>query len=295
VTALARELAHAIAAATGRPFAPAVPREVGGGCINRALVLEDGDRRYFVKLNGAARLAMFQAEAEGLRELAATRTVRVPQPVCSGTAAGQAFLALEYLPLRGLEARAQEELGTQLAQLHRATAPCFGWRRDNTIGSTPQPNDPTDDWVAFWRERRLGFQLRLAADNGYGSSLQREGETLLDRLPAFFRDYRPAASLLHGDLWGGNAAAMDSGEPVIFDPAVYYGDREADLAMTELFGGFGGRFHDAYRETWPLDAGYRVRKNLYNLYHVLNHLNLFGGGYRAQAQQMIERLLAEIR
>ncbi len=292
---LVSELARRIAAATGRAFTPASHQGVGGGCINQALVLESSEQRYFVKTNTADRLAMFEAEAEGLREIAATHTVRVPAPVCSGVAANQAFLALEYLPLRGADAQAQETLGRQLAQMHRATAPRFGWKRDNTIGSTPQPNAPAGDWVAFWRAQRLGFQLGLAADNGYGGSLQHDGEQLLDRLPAFFRDYQPVASLLHGDLWGGNAAATDTGAPVIFDPAVYYGDREADLAMTELFGGFGARFHAAYREAWPLDAGYRARKNLYNLYHVLNHLNLFGGGYRAQAQQMIERLLAEIR
>ncbi len=292
---LVPELARHIASATGRAFTPDSRQGVGGGCINQALVLEGGAQRYFVKLNAAARLPMFEAEAEGLREIAATRTVRVPSPVCSGTAGGQAFLVLEYLPLCGADGRAQERLGRELAQMHRATTPRFGWTRDNTIGSTPQPNHETDDWDAFWRKQRLGFQLGLAADNGYGGALQRDGEKLLERLPALFRDYRPLASLLHGDLWGGNAAATDTGEPVIFDPAVYYGDREADLAMTELFGGFSARFHAAYREAWPLDTGYRVRKNLYNLYHVLNHLNLFGGGYRAQAQQMIERLLAEVR
>ncbi len=292
---LVPELARYIAAATGHAFAPGSHQDVGGGCINRALVLEGGAQRYFVKLNTAERLPMFEAEAEGLRAIAATHTVRVPQPVCSGVAANQAFLVLEYLPLRGANVQAQEQLGRALAQMHRATAPRFGWTRDNTIGSTPQPNREADDWVAFWRTQRLGFQLGLAADNGHGGSLQRDGEKLLEKLPALFRDYRPLASLLHGDLWGGNAAATDTGEPVIFDPAVYYGDREADLAMTGLFGGFSERFHAAYREAWPLDHGYRVRKNLYNLYHVLNHLNLFGGGYHAQAQQMIERLLAEVR
>lgn len=292
---LVPDLARHITTATGRAFTPVSQQDVGGGCINRALVLESGAQRYFVKLNSVERLPMFEAEAEGLREIAATNTVRVPLPVCGGVAANQAFLVLEYLPLRGADAQAQERLGRELAQMHRAAARHFGWRRDNTIGSTPQPNASADDWVAFWREQRLGFQLGLAADNGYGGSLQHDGGKLLDRLPAFFRDYRPVASLLHGDLWGGNAAATDTGVPVIFDPAVYFGDREADLAMTELFGGFSARFHAAYREAWPLDAGYRVRKNLYNLYHVLNHLNLFGGGYRAQAQQMIERLLAEIR
>lgn len=291
-TALFAHIGRKIAAASGRPFAPTREDEAGGGCINRAFLLEGGGECYFVKLNNGERLSMFEAEAEGLKELAATQTVRVPMPLCSGVAEGQAFLVLEYLPLQAADARAQETLGQQLAQLHRATAPTFGWQRDNTIGSTPQPNTLTADWIAFWRDQRLGFQLQLAAKSG-GRMLQNKGEKLLERLPAFFTDYHPVASLLHGDLWGGNAAATTDGEPVIFDPAVYYGDRETDLAMTELFGGFSARFHAAYQEAWPLDAGYRGRKNLYNLYHVLNHFNLFGGGYGAQALHLIERLLAE--
>ena len=291
-SALFTGIGREIAAAIGRPFTPTREDEAGGGCINRAFLLEGGGERYFVKLNAGERLPMFEAEAEGLKEMAATKTVRVPMPLCSGVAEGQAFLVLEHLSLRGTNTRAQETLGRQLARMHRVTAPTFGWRRDNTIGSTPQPNTPMADWVAFWRDRRLGFQLQLAANNG-GRTLQRKGEQLLEQLPAFFADYRPVASLLHGDLWGGNAAATADDEPVIFDPAVYYGDRETDIAMTELFGGFSVRFHAAYRETWPLDAGYRVRKNLYNLYHVLNHFNLFGGGYLSQAERLIGQLLAE--
>ncbi|MBI3570522.1 MAG: fructosamine kinase family protein [Gammaproteobacteria bacterium] len=291
-TALFTGIGREIAAATGRPFAPAREDEAGGGCINRTFLLEGGGERYFVKLNGAERLSMFEAEAEGLKEMAATETVRVPIPLCSGVAEGQAFLVLEYLPLHASDTHAQETLGRQLARMHHVTAPTFGWRRDNTIGSTPQPNTPMADWVTFWRDQRLGFQLQLAANSG-GRTLRGKGEQLLEQLPTFFADYRPVASLLHGDLWGGNTAATADGEPVIFDPAVYYGDREADLAMTELFGGFSARFHAAYHEAWPLDAGYRVRKNLYNLYHVLNHFNLFGGGYGAQALHLIERLLAE--
>jgi fructosamine-3-kinase len=169
----------------------------------------------------------------------------------------------------------------------------FGWDRDNTIGSTPQLNEPSVDWVTFWRERRLGYQLELAARNGYRGRLKQRGERLLDGLGALL-DHNPVPSLLHGDLWGGNLGYDEAGEPVIFDPACYFGDREADLAMTELFGGFGRRFWAAYQEAWPLSEGYPVRKHLYNLYHVINHLNLFGGGYLSQAESMIDRLLAEI-
>ena len=185
-------------------------------------------------------------------------------------------------------------LGQRLAGLHRSSAERFGWHRDNTIGATPQSNRWTASWIEFWRTQRLGFQLELAARNGYGGSLQRRGEQLLAQLDALLA-HDPAPSLLHGDLWGGNAAATPAGEPVLFDPACYYGDREADLAMTELFGGFAPAFYSAYRDTWQVDAGYAVRRDLYNLYHVLNHLNLFGGGYRAQAEGMIERLLSEVR
>jgi fructosamine-3-kinase len=285
-----------IAAATGEPFAPSRREPLGGGSISQAWRVGYGAREFFVKVNAAAGLAMFQAEAAGLTELAATRTVRVPGPVCAGAAAGQAFLVLEFIPLDGRGgARAMAMLGRQLAALHRQPRPYFGWHRANTIGATHQPNERCDDWIEFWRQHRLGFQLDLAARNGHGGSLQRQGEQLLARLVGLFAGYRPVPALLHGDLWSGNAACMRDGQPVIFDPAVYYGDREADLAMTELFGGFSGQFYAAYREAAPLAAGYPQRRTLYNLYHILNHLNLFGGGYRDQAERMIAHLLAELR
>lgn len=284
-------IAESIAEAIGRPFRIRQQRFVGGGCINRALVLEGDGERFFVKLNRAQSLAMFEAEFAGLEELRRAGAIRVPRPICTGTAGGESFLAMEYLELDGRLDGARA--GRQLADLHRVTAEQFGWSRDNTIGATPQINTPHRDWASFWRDCRLGPQLRLAAANGYGGRLQQSGERLMERLSALL-DHRPVPSLLHGDLWGGNIGATASGEPVIFDPAVYYGDRETDLAMTELFGGFDARFYAAYRESWPLDPGYGVRKTLYNLYHILNHLNLFGGGYLAQAQSMIDRLLAEI-
>jgi len=287
------QIAADIAAATRAPFSIARRSSLGGGCINDACLIEGGGQRYFVKLNRADRAEMFAAEAEGLAEILATATIRVPAPVCHGADERTAWLVLEYLELGGRgDAR---ELGRRLAALHRCTGTAFGWKRDNTIGSTPQVNTLGNDWIEFWRERRLGFQLRLAANNGFRGRLQALGERLMARVDAFFPGCAPAPSLLHGDLWGGNHGYADSGEPVIFDPAVYYGDREADLAMTELFGGFGSDFYSGYREAWPLDPGYAARKNLYNLYHVLNHANLFGGGYASQAEAMMERLLAEAR
>ncbi|MDD5034508.1 MAG: fructosamine kinase family protein [Methylococcaceae bacterium] len=286
---------HAIGQATGEDFHILRQVSAGGGCINSTYRIESEDHSYFVKLNHSELLSMFEAEAEGLREIAATQTVRVPIPVCWGAADDRAFLVMECLKLRPGKSNSDRLLGQKLAALHGISQAYFGWGRDNTIGSTPQSNSRHLNWVEFWRVQRLGFQLKLAAQQGYGGGLQRQGEKLLERLPVFFATYDPRSSLLHGDLWGGNYSACEGGEPVIFDPACYYGDREADIAMTELFGGFGGEFYAAYRDCFPLDEGYSTRKTLYNLYHILNHLNLFGGGYLGQAENMTDRLLAETR
>jgi fructosamine-3-kinase len=265
---------------------------VAGGCIHRCLLLEGGGRRYFAKTNARSELDNFAAEADGLTALSAAGA-RVPVPLCRGQAGEQAFLVLEHLEMRGNGDYAA--LGRSLAKVHSFHGDCFGWRRDNYIGRTPQINRCSPSWSDFWREARLGPQLELARKNGCGKSLLRKGEQLAEAVPGLLSEHAPAASLLHGDLWSGNAGFLADGTPVLFDPAVYWGDREADLAMTELFGGFPQAFYSAYREAARLDQGYAVRKTLYNLYHVLNHANLFGGGYTEQAERMIERLLAELR
>ncbi|QFY89208.1 fructosamine kinase family protein [Magnetovirga frankeli] len=276
---------------SGRPFTPDQSRHLGGGCINDALMLSQGDQHWFVKLNRADRLEMFEAEAAGLHALADTGAIRVPRPLCSGIDAGQSFIVLEYIDLGGRGDGA--EAGRQLARLHGCQAERFGWWRDNHIGSTPQANAWCDQWIDFWRERRLGPQLKLLQRKGLLAARPlARAEQLLERFPALI-DHRPAPSLLHGDLWGGNLGYDRQGMPVIYDPAVYYGDREAEIAMTELFGGLGRDFYTAYNQVWPLDAGYKTRKTLYNLYHILNHANLFGGSYLGQAQSMIESLLAD--
>lgn len=286
-------VATAIANATAVAFRVERTQRVGGGCISAAWVVDGRGQRYFVKLANAAHADMFAAEAAGLEALAATRTLRIPQPIAHGTDGAQAWLVLEHIEFGAPRPASWQRMGAGLARLHRCVGPAFGWHRDNTLGATPQPNAWTRRWVDFLRTHRLGWQLALAARNGHGGQLQRDGERLLERLDRFFVDHDPQPSLLHGDLWGGNAAFDATGSPVLFDPAVYHGDREADLAMTELFGGFDPEFQAAYRSAWPPDPGYRVRRTLYNLYHVLNHLNLFGAGYLARAGQMLARLVAE--
>jgi fructosamine-3-kinase len=272
-------------------------RAAGGSQWGAAWTLRVGTVEAFVKTASGFHAGVLAAEADGLRALAATRTVRVPEILVVGEEDATAFLALERLELRRRGGGAA--LGRALAALHRAPAPGgaagdrYGWSRDNWIGGTPQANGWRDDWCAFFLDRRLAPQLALAAGNGYDGELQRDGERLLAVLPTLLHGHDPAPSLLHGDLWSGNAATLADGTPAVFDPAVYVGDREADLAMSQLFGGFDGDFYRAYADAWPLAGGYRMRRELYNLYHVLNHLNLFGGGYLAQARRMIASLLAE--
>jgi len=264
---------------------------VAGGCIHRCFILEGGGRRYFAKTNDRSALDGFAAEADGLAALAAAGA-RDPAPLCRGQADEHAFLVLEHLELRGNGDYAA--LGRSLAAVHSVHGEAFGWHRDNYIGRTAQLNRRSPSWSDFWREARLEPQLELARKNGLGRDLVGKGERLAEALPRLLSQHAPAASLLHGDLWSGNAGFLADGAPVLFDPAVYWGDRETDLAMTELFGGFPRAFYSAYAEAGPLAQGYAVRKTLYNLYHVLNHANLFGGGFAAQAERMIERLLAEL-
>lgn len=266
---------------------------IGGGSISRTLAAQSENARWFVKLNGADRHELFAAEADGLTALRACPALRVPAVVAHGKSGRQAYLVLEHLDLLPLRDDAAENAGRALAQLHRIAGERFGWHRDNFIGSTPQRNGQEPTWPLFFARCRLLPQLELARRHGGTGKLIAYGERLIEKIPALFGRERPAISLLHGDLWHGNAASV-AGQFALFDPAVYYGDRETDLAMSELFGGFPERFYAAYREAWPLPRGFEQRKTLYNLYHVLNHFNLFGGGYLPQAERMIASLLAEI-
>ena len=268
------------------PKSPADPRATGR--------FEREGRDYFAKVVELEELARLDAERDGLAALAATSTVRVPGFVEQGKDDARAWLVLEWLDLVPLRSASGAALGAALAALHRVPQKRFGWERDNFIGGSVQPNGWSDDWLGFWRAKRMVPQLRMAARNRLPSRLIDRGERLAADCDAFFRGYAPDKSLLHGDLWGGNASALPDGTPVVFDPAVYVGDREADLAMTTLFGGFPPDFHSAYSAAWAPHDGYRARRDFYNVYHVLNHANLFAGGYVRQAQELVERVIAEI-
>jgi fructosamine-3-kinase len=285
-------MAREIGARTGTRCADAPEQRVSGGSINDCYRWASGVGEMFVKVAPAEGLPMFEAESAGLTELDRARALRIPRVLACGLAANAAFLALEWIEAGEGGGPCEARLGEGLAALHAVTEPRFGWLRDNTIGRTPQANDWSLDWVEFFRERRLRPQLELAARNGFGELLGAPGERLLGCVDRLLSGHHPAPSLLHGDLWGGNWLASSTGEPVLFDPAVYYGDRETDLAMTRLFGGFGVTFYRAYQAAAPLAPGWEARVELYNLYHVLNHANLFGRTYAAQARRSVDHLLA---
>jgi len=284
------DLVRAISAVTGHKLAPAPTETVSGACLRWT---SDADPM-FIKLAAADRAWAFDAEAEGLRTLASASSIRAPRVLGAGVESNRAWLALEWIDLMSPTLRSEARLGELLAEQHRVTSATFGWHRANTIGLTEQKNEVDTDWGRFFAARRLGFQLDLAEAGSHGGRLLDRGRRLCECVPALLGGYTPVPSLLHGDLWAGNHAGDSAGNPVIFDPAVYFGDRETDIAMTRLFGGFDRAFYSAYEAAWPLEAGAAGRVPIYNLYHVLNHLNLFGGGYRGQALDMIEQLLAEV-
>ncbi len=268
-------------------------RNLSGGDINRAALISNGNTNWFLKYHSNAPDGMFAAEAQALSEIAEHEVIRVPCPVAYGNDGNTAWLVLEYLELTSHGPASL--LGEQLAAMHSVTHEQHGWSRDNYIGSTPQLNTRRDDWAEFWREYRLKPQLKMAQAAGHGSRLLDKGERLLETVNQLMDGHQPAASLLHGDLWAGNKAFTTDGQAVIFDPASYYGDSETDIAMSELFGGFGPDFYSAYQTHSPLPDGYRLRRDLYNLYHMLNHLNLFGSGYLSRCENMIDNLLAQVR
>jgi fructosamine-3-kinase len=283
------EIDSQISQVTGSKFHTQQQKSVSGGCINQGYQISNGEQTYFVKLNQASQIQMFEAEFFGLQQMFSTQTIRIPKPICWGIADNSSYIVLEWLEMGSGNSKSWQELGKNLAKLHKTTSQQgFGWDLNNTIGSTPQINTWTNNWAEFYTKHRLGYQFQQALRRG-GNFPQHQ--QLLAVIPQLLADYQPQPSLVHGDLWGGNAGFTSTGEPVIFDPATYYGDREVDIAMTELFGGFPAEFYQGYNQEFPLDSGYNQRKTLYNLYHIINHFNLFGGGYNSQANRMISQIL----
>ena len=289
------EIAAKVSDRLGQPFDIDRLQSLGGGAANTSHRMEGANQAFFVKLGSLHESERFRTEALSLQEIFQTQTIGVPEPVCWGTCDRTAYLVMDFLELRGAPAGGPELLGQQLAAMHRHTSDRFGWELNNTIGASPQQNGWSDNWIEFFQDKRLGFQLRLARRNGYSGNWMNDAERVIDQLPLLFEGYEPEPSILHGDLWSGNYGYDSQGNPVIFDPALYYGDREADLAMTELFGGFPAQFYRSYNAAFPLDLGYGRRKILYNLYHLLNHLNIFGSGYLGQVQRSLQQLSSYCR
>lgn len=278
-----------VAAQTGLDPDRAEARGVAGGSIASAWRLSDTQTRLFVKCLPAESEAILDAERDGLARLAAAGCVRTPAVISWGRLDDVAWLAFEWCDMRRSDEACFARLGHQLCEQHRRVGERFGLSRDNFIGATPQRNTPTRDWGDFFFRHRLAFQLdRLhRRTGGFGARTREHLEKAWRRQ---VEDYRPEPSLLHGDLWNGNTAMLADGTPLVFDPAVHYGDRECDLAMADLFGGFSQAFFDAYRGAWLLEPGWEERRRYYQLYHLLNHANLFGGHYIGICRKLIDDL-----
>ncbi|KAG9441667.1 hypothetical protein H6P81_017521 [Aristolochia fimbriata] len=264
-------------------------RSIGGGCINLASRYDTDAGSFFVKTNRSIGPSMFEGEALGLNAMYETKSIRVPKPYKVGSLPlGGSYIIMEYIqfgPSRGDQA----VLGRKLAEMHKAgkSDKGFGFDVDNTIGSTPQINSWMSDWVEFFAEQRLGYQLKLAKQQYGDSAIYEKGQRLVKSMRLLFEDVPVEPCLLHGDLWSGNISSDTNGQPVILDPACYYGHNEAEFGMSWC-AGFGGAFYNAYFEVMPKQPGFEKRRDLYMLYHYLNHYNLFGSGYRSSAMSIID-------
>lgn len=278
-------------------------RPLDGGCISNAMQIRLtsdrlGNRTVFAKSNEPSFIGNFQSEWDGLIALAATDSILVPEPIAVGTAAERSWLITEWVETRPQSERLFDQFGRQLAELHRVTAGSqIGWSRDNFLGAAIQPNTATASWVEFVAQNRIGFQLRWAVDQQRADAkLRRQGEAIVAAMPELLSGRADETSLLHGDLWSGNYLFGTTNEklssvPVIIDPAVYAGCREAEFGMLKLFGSCPLEFYEAYQTVWPMADGWQRRINVYVLYHLLNHLNLFGSGYLRQCHHVASEIL----
>jgi protein-ribulosamine 3-kinase len=273
---------------------------LAGGCINNAVRLDTSQGIYCLKWNTRAPAGVFPSEAHGLTLIASSRTIRVPMVHAYGDPSPEGipgYILLEWIQPPQSQNINMASLGEQLALLHRGSVSAnqlYGLDRDNFIGSSHQINTWSENWPAFFSDRRLSYQANLALKSGRLPAAWRKRiesiQSRIDELLPNRTDLQP--SLLHGDLWAGNVISASSGMPVLIDPAVYYGDREAEIAYTELFGGFSPAFYQAYQAAFPLDPGYTYRRNLYNLYHLLNHLNIFGEMYGPEVDTILKHYAA---
>lgn len=264
-------------------------RHVGGGDINQARLLETSKGRFFIKLNSGANAArMFDTEAKGLTLLTETKALRVPQVIASGETPEGSFLLMEYIEAGYRAVGFWEEFGTSLASMHRHTSPQYGLDHSNFIGSLPQSNNWQASWVDFYIYERLQPQLDLALTSSrLLNSDARLFEKLYQKLPGICPDEPPA--LIHGDLWSGNFLVSSNNQPVLIDPSVSYAHREMDLAMSRLFGGFDRPFYRSYEEAWPLSPGFEQRLPVFQLYYLMVHVNLFGGGYVGSVRSVLKQ------
>ncbi|MBN2340523.1 MAG: fructosamine kinase family protein [Deltaproteobacteria bacterium] len=265
-------------------------RSVSGGCINdTAVITLSNNEKLFLKKNTLSPKDMFQAELIGLQRLHSAGGPKVPTPICAFEDQTHQYLLIEYISSGTRLPDYWERFGAQLAHLHRTVRhDRFGFEIDNYIGATPQINALQNNWVTFFAEMRLAPQMRWAQQL-LPMGIQNKLMYLMEHLSLFIAEPEGGPSIIHGDLWTGNAMVGPNGEPVIIDPATYFGHREAEIAMTMLFGRFGERFYSAYNETWPLEKDWAERMDLYNLYHMLNHVNLFGTGYLSSVSSIVNR------
>ena len=266
-------------------------KPVSGGSINRTYLIITSDKKYFIKLNSKTRYpGMFEAESQGLRVIAQANTIKTPEVILQDSVGDENFLLLEWIESRRPTAKASAKLGEQLAAMHRHSADKFGLDADNYMGSLHQSNKKHTTWADFFTEERLQPMVRMAIDKSWLTAKDIAGfEQLYKNLPGLFYEEQP--SLIHGDLWSGNYIISADEHPYLIDPAISYGHREFDIAMTTLFGGFGDEFYAAYNEAFPLAKGWKQRVDLWNLYPLLVHLNLFGGGYLGQVRDCLMRYI----